>query len=412
MFSNDLYKSLRERSYYKRNLESTNNFVAIILFVASLLGSFFALGTYISLFNIPYVYCLIIQILGILLSFTLYILNKIQPLRKALMYVGLVFISIFTSFVAIVPGVGLSIYIAFILVSFVSTLYLQTRLSVITSFISYLLMVGTLYFNSHFYYLTNSEPKILPEEFFGEFLGYSSTYIFVFIITLSVSNTFKKTLLLELEKQNKIKQLKLELIETFAHIVEWSDKYTGHHIQRTRTYVELISNKLVEMGYYTDDLTPEKIKLFVSAAPLHDIGKINVPNNILSKPGKFTPEEFEIMKTHSKTGYNIIMSDLARFEDIEYIKTASQMALYHHEKWDGTGYPNNIKGTDIPLCGRIMAAADVLDALLSKRQYKEKFTIDDTLGIFEKERDKQFEPCIVDAVLALKDDVIRIISGD
>lgn len=412
MFSNDLYKSLRERSYYKQNLEYTNNFVAYILFVASLLGSLFALGTYFSLFDIPYSYCVIIQILGLFLSFTQYILNKIQPFRKYLKFIGLIFISIFTSFVAIVPGVGLSIYIAFILVSFVSTLYLQTEISIITSIVSYILMIISLYINSHFNYITNSMPKIPTEKFFGEFIGYSSTYIFVFIISLSVSNTFKKTLLLEYGKQQKIKRLKLELIETFAHIVEWSDKYTGQHIQRTRTYVELISNKLVEMNYYTTELTPEKIKLFVSAAPLHDIGKINVPNNILSKPGKFTPEEFEIMKTHSKTGYNIIMTDLARFEDIEYIKTASQMALYHHEKWDGTGYPNNVKGTDIPLCGRIMAAADVLDALLSKRQYKEKFTIDDTLAIFEKEREKQFESCIVDAVLALKDDIIKIISVD
>ena len=231
---------------------------------------------------------------------------------------------------------------------------------------------------------------------------------FISALALSVSNAFKKALTLEFEKQNKIEELKYDLIETFAHIIEWSDKYTGLHIQRTSKYVELIAKKLAENGYYKNELTPEYIKLMVSAAPLHDVGKINVPNNILCKNGKFTPDEFEIMQTHSRTGYNIIINELSRFEDENYVKLASQMALYHHERWDGSGYPNKIKEKEIPLCGRIMAAADVLDALLSKRQYKEKFSIEETFRIFDEQRNRQFESCIVDAVFALKDEIAEI----
>lgn len=412
MVDNDYYKKLKHRLYYRQNLEYTNNLVSLIIFAASLLGIGFALGTFFSIFSISYFHSILLLMIGVFFSFTQYIFNKIEKLRETVKYMGFVFTSFFISLASIIPGVGLSIYFAFILVPFVSTLYLDIKLSSITSLITYFLMAISLYINSHYNFVFHSPAKIDPNIFIGEFFGYSAAYIFVAIIALAVSNTFRKTISLELEKQAKIKELKLNLIETFAHIVEWSDKYTGQHIQRTSKYVEIISNKLVEMNKYTTELTPETINLYVSAAPLHDIGKINVPNNILSKPGKFTDEEYEIMKTHSLTGYNIIMTDLSQFEDAPYIRTASQMALYHHERWDGTGYPNKAKGTNIPLCGRIMAAADVLDALLSKRQYKEPYTIEQTFDVFKNQKNKQFEPCIVDAVLDLKEDILKIVNEE
>ena len=159
---------------------------------------------------------------------------------------------------------------------------------------------------------------------------------------------------------------------------------------------------------YTDVLTEENIQLYVNTAPLHDLGKIRVPDQILLKPSRFTPEEFERMKTHSLEGYNLIDENLSGVESDEFLEIAKIMALYHHEKWNGTGYPNSVKGTDIPLCARIMAAADVLDALLSKRQYKDAMTIEQAMDIFRESSGSHFEPCIVDAVLACEDSIREV----
>ena len=159
---------------------------------------------------------------------------------------------------------------------------------------------------------------------------------------------------------------------------------------------------------YTDVLTEENIQLYVNTAPLHDLGKIRVPDQILCKPSRFTPEEFEKMKIHSLEGYNLIDENLTGVESDEFLEIAKIMALYHHEKWNGTGYPNSVKGTDIPLCARIMAAADVLDALLSKRQYKDAMTIEQAMDIFRESSGSHFEPCIVDAVLACEDSIREV----
>lgn len=402
------YDKFKTRSYYKENLEEKNRQLAVILFFLSLLGIGFAAGSYFKLFSISYTHCIAIFLLGLFLTIVQRLLNKNKNFQEIAKYTGLILLAFFVSIISVIPGVGLSVYTAFILGPFFCSLYFSLQLSIITSIVSYILMIASLYINSHSNILFNVTPKIPTELFVSEFLGYSCAYVFVFALALSVSNAFKKALTLEFEKQNKIEELKYDLIETFAHIIEWSDKYTGLHIQRTSKYVELIAKKLAENGYYKNELTPEYIKLMVSAAPLHDVGKINVPNNILCKNGKFTPDEFEIMQTHSRTGYNIIINELSRFEDENYVKLASQMALYHHERWDGSGYPNKIKEKEIPLCGRIMAAADVLDALLSKRQYKEKFSIEETFRIFDEQRNRQFESCIVDAVFALKDEIAEI----
>jgi putative two-component system response regulator len=202
------------------------------------------------------------------------------------------------------------------------------------------------------------------------------------------------------------------MISSFANLVEGRDSFTGEHIKRTAIYVELISRELVSQGYYKDVLTEENIQLFINTAPLHDLGKIRIPDQILCKPSGFTQEEYEIMKTHSYEGYKLIDENLSEIESEEFLEVAKIMSLYHHEKWDGTGYPNKVKGYDIPLCARIMAAADVLDALLSKRQYKAAMSLEQALDIFEKSRGSHFEPCIVDAVFACQDKIRKIAFPD
>lgn len=404
-----LKESLEKRTYYKDNLFFTNNFVAVVLFLTSFCGVIFAICTKTGYFNIKYKDCFLVSILSVSFALIQFLLNKIASIRSFVKYLGLIFSSIIVAVTASTPGVGLSIFICFAIIPFISTLYLSKRTSIITSAFCYLVMLVSLFFKSRNYNLLPHDKDSAFIWFNIEAIGYSLTYFFVFLITLMISQSLKKTLNREFEKREQLKKIKEELIQSFANIVEWSDKYTGEHIKRTCIYVNLISNKLVEMNQYTDILTPNTISLYTSAAALHDIGKINVPNNILSKPGKFTQEEYEIMKSHSKIGYDIISTDLSSLEDPEYIKIAGDMALYHHEHWDGNGYPNKISGTQIPLCSRIMAAADVLDALLSKRQYKDAFDLEKTFTIIKSEKGKQFEPCIADAVINLKDKIIEVL---
>ena len=147
------------------------------------------------------------------------------------------------------------------------------------------------------------------------------------------------------------------------------------------------------------------------AAPLHDIGKMKVPDIILSKPGKLEPDEYEVIKTHSLEGAKIIDKIMPKIGDAEYIKYAREMALNHHEKWNGEGYPNGLKEQEIPISARIMAVADVFDALCSKRSYKKPFTIDQAYSIMEESRGIHFEPILVDVIIALRPKLEQIYAN-
>lgn len=205
------------------------------------------------------------------------------------------------------------------------------------------------------------------------------------------------------EKTKLLETTQLRLMDFVPRVLDSHEIFTGHHVRHTVVYVEMICKELVRRGDYADILTPEKIKLYSVAANLHDIGKVHIPDSILNKNGPFTPAEYEMMKNHPAEGRDLV-DCLPVIGDGEFNIIAMQMAFYHHEHYDGTGYPNGIAGEKIPLCARIMACADVLDALISVRPYKKSFTIEEIMEIFRKSRGSHFEPCIVDAVLALKDE--------
>ena len=207
-------------------------------------------------------------------------------------------------------------------------------------------------------------------------------------------------------QDEKIIQMQTQIIAAFASLVETRDTVTGLHIRHTSMYVDLLSIQLAEDGYYSDILTPQTISLYVSAAPLHDMGKIVIPDTILNKKSQLNEKEFEIMKTHAEKGYEIIKNTLKNIERDEYIDIASKMALCHHERYDGKGYPQGLKGEEIPLCARIMSVADVFDALLSKRQYKEPLTKQQVLEIMQKDSGTKFEPCIIEALAKIQDKIV------
>lgn len=200
------------------------------------------------------------------------------------------------------------------------------------------------------------------------------------------------------------------LIMTMANMVENRDSDTGAHIQKTAAYVRIIAEGLKRKGYYAEKITPKFISDVVRSAPLHDVGKINIPDSVLNKPGKLTPEEFEIMKTHTTAGKKIIEQAISTVQGENYLKEARNMAAYHHERWDGKGYPEGLHGEVIPLSARIMAVADVFDALASPRVYKPAFSMDKAIQIVEEGSGTQFDPKCVEVFLEALPEV-RVILG-
>lgn len=216
----------------------------------------------------------------------------------------------------------------------------------------------------------------------------------------------------DLKQQVKyINNMQNHIVYSFADMIESRDGTTGQHVKRTSLVVDLLTGYLKKKKIYADKLKSGDYALISLAAPLHDIGKIKVPDRILSKPGKLTPEEFEIIKTHPVVGEKIINKTMLKIEDDRYLTIAREMALYHHEKWDGTGYPEGLKGKKIPISARIMAVADVFDALCSSRSYKQAFSIDEAFEIVDKSSGTHFEPVLVEAMHALKDQLTEIYAS-
>ncbi|MCR5327454.1 MAG: HD domain-containing protein [Saccharofermentans sp.] len=213
-------------------------------------------------------------------------------------------------------------------------------------------------------------------------------------------------------KNEAIATFQSGMINVMADLVESRDKSTGTHIKNTAAYVEIICDQLIEEGLYPDVVNEAYKNNVVASAPMHDIGKIKVSDTILNKPGKFTDEEYEIMKTHAEEGAKIIASVKRSVEHKElnenYLGEAENMAHYHHEKWNGQGYPCGLKGEEIPLSARIMAVADVFDALVSKRVYKPGMPFEQAIGIIKKDSGSHFDPVVAEAFLHAEDKVRKV----
>lgn len=398
----------KDDPFYLDNIKRINKFVVFVLMCIVPVGPLFALASLLGVFTIPYRNCLILVILSSLAVFIQYYAVKRSTDKKWTKIQGVALFLLVTTYILTMPGVGVSIILAYAVIPFLSCLYLDYKFSIGVCFISYNLFALGFWFKSTEYSAGNVLGLTRVQWYFTELSGYTMMAVFVLIGTISVSRMLNRAFNRIQDKTNQVKQIQSKLIKAFADTVEFNDETTGLHVKRTSQYVKIISHRLAEMGHHKDELTPHRIDLFIQAAPLHDIGKFSVPNTILCKPGKYTPEEYEIMKKHAEAGHELIEREFHGLEDEEFVKTASNMAWYHHEKWDGTGYPRGIKGEDIPLCGRIMAAADVLDALLSRRLYKDAFAMETTFSIIQDLRGTQFEPCIVDALLSLKSEIAAI----
>lgn len=203
-------------------------------------------------------------------------------------------------------------------------------------------------------------------------------------------------------------------LHALATLAETRDADTGSHIFRTQSYVELLAEAIRHHAHYQGQLSEEQLKMIVRAAPLHDIGKVGIPDHILRKPGPLTATEFEIIKTHCKIGGDAIALAMQRVKDADhsayrsqgtplaFMEVARQIARSHHERWDGSGYPDGLQGEAIPLAARIMAMADVFDAMTSKRVYKEAIPVAQAVANISAEKGRHFDPVLVESFLNLQ----------
>lgn len=199
-----------------------------------------------------------------------------------------------------------------------------------------------------------------------------------------------------------------EMVMGFATLVENKDGSTGGHIKRSTMYVRLLAEELRKRGYYRQVLTKDYMKNLAMAAPMHDIGKISIPDVILQKPGKLSDEEFAVMKKHTENGGRIIQETFGNLGNEQYAVMAYQVARFHHEKWNGRGYPEGLSGKEIPLCARIMAVADVFDAVSEKRCYRDAMPLEKCFEIIREGRGTDFEPLLVDVFWDIRDRVEEI----
>jgi len=189
-------------------------------------------------------------------------------------------------------------------------------------------------------------------------------------------------------------------IRALAHLAETRDPETGNHILRTQEYVRHIANGLKVLPHFAGILTENYIQMLVRSAPLHDIGKVGIPDHILLKPGPLSPAEWEVMKTHARLGRDAIdLAERDTSQPVDFLDLAKEIAHWHHERWDGTGYPDGLAGDSIPVSARIMALADVFDALISRRVYKEPLSYATSRQLIALGRERHFDPDVVDVFL-------------
>ena len=210
------------------------------------------------------------------------------------------------------------------------------------------------------------------------------------------------------ERTVQLQKLQNGIVFVLSDMVENRDKGTGGHVERTASYLKILVKSMIKRGVYVDEIPKTDIESLVSSARLHDIGKIAISDTILNKPSKLTDEEFEVMKTHAAEGERIINQMISRTADEEFLLNAKLFAGYHHERWDGNGYPRKLAGKFIPFQGRIMAIVDVYDALVSIRPYKKSFTHEEATNIILENSGKQFDPRIVEVFCDVSDQFAKV----
>ena len=391
--------------FFNENIRSVNKVVEILLLVCAVVPVAFCILTLCGIWRVPHSYSAVMFSYSIASFCIAHFMNQFPGIRKIGMYFGIISTAVFVELLAVKNIIQVNITYAG--VPFLSCLYFNKRITITSTITSYALMVLALFIRSKTILTvmaTDVQVHTPHTWFISTVVGYSIEFLFIFLIALTMAKRSNKAIQLLQAQNNNLQKTQDMIIGFVASCLGSHDLFTGRHVQHTKHYVRIISLKLRELGYYQDILTDENIHLYETAAFLHDIGKIHVPEGVLNKIGKFTEEDYKVMKTHPIEGKRLL-EQLPKIGNGEFNKIAIDMAFCHHEKWDGSGYPRGLKGEEIPLCARIMAAADVMDALISKRLYKEPFSIGEAINIFIDSSNIYFEPCIVQATIQCQNEI-------
>jgi len=216
------------------------------------------------------------------------------------------------------------------------------------------------------------------------------------------------------ERTKQLERIKHGIVFTLSNLVENRDENTGGHIERTVRHMKILLDEMIAKEVYVNEMSDWNIAALVASAPMHDLGKIVIPDSILNKPGPLSSAEFDTMKSHATEGKRVIEEIINLTGDSDFLQYAKLIAAHHHERWNGEGYPNGLKGTDIPLQGRIMAIIDVYDALVYERPYKEAFDHEKAVGIIMDESGSHFDPQIAEVFLGANEKMLaaRTVTGN
>ncbi len=361
-----------------------------IISVALVLGAIVYIPAFIASIRAKYYDTIVIDTLFYLWLFFLFISKKIDYRQRAFMFVSSVwFLALYLILRFGFQGAG-----------FVWMLVVPVLAGILIGLNAGLMLLGaTIVIFIVFPFLIEYYRELYVEGF-GLFWAIMSSNVVVLSALLLISSAvmiriLNRVIVTLKDKYDELDITKDITIETVAKLAEFKDTETGAHIERTKTYVKLIAEALSKNPKYSSILTPEYIELLYKTAPLHDIGKIGIPDRILLKKGKLTKEEMEVMKQHTVIGRDALMSSERQIGSNDYLRVAAEIAYTHHEKWDGSGYPLGLKGDKIPLSGRIMAVADVYDALRSKRPYKEPMSHEETIAYLKENAGTHFDPEII-----------------
>lgn len=391
--------------YFRENDVKANRVASYFIYGVSVLLPILILLTKMLILHIPVNSLLIPFILTVVLDIVLFLLHLFKAPANFIKYYCLIIIEVIIGTLSINARSG--VYMTYFIAPLTSCVYFDKILTRRIAFIGYFMMIVGLVFRASG--VAEIGSTMSPLKWFITYtISFSIEYLILSLISYAIAYRARNLLEKVFARKQKIEFMQQQMIYSFANIIESRDDITGQHVKRTSAYVRLIAEELKYNGFYADELDDTSLEYICLAAPIHDIGKLKIPDSIICKPGGLTEEEYDYIKSHTTRGEELIQKTMGNLENEDFLHYARNVALYHHERWDGTGYPMGLSGRNIPLCARIMSVADVFDALVTTRSYKNSFSIDDAFEELEKGSGLQFEPLIVELFINQKEVVKQI----
>lgn len=297
------------------------------------------------------------------------------------------------------------IYVLYIYPVAVASIYFEKRTTIITLIATVIQSAISQFIAFFFGYLPDLNFLVFDEVLYYSIIPKLLILLCLGLLIIFLNERTSKLLKDQIKDTEKIIQINNEMILGFAKLVESRDENTGGHIMRTSKYVQLLTQELIRRRIYVNEIDEEFLSDIYLAAPMHDIGKIAIPDRILCKESSLSEDEYEVMKTHTEQGGRIIDQTFNHVGDEKYRKMVHDVTKYHHAKWNGTGYPYGLRGSKIPISARIMSIADVFDALSQDRCYRKALPLETCFQMIQNGRGTDFDPILVDVFLSIKDKI-------